>query len=122
MLTITKPSLNRLDIDFSGTMDAAMMRLALEDLLAESKGITNGRMLYRIPDFSMPTAGALAVELQMLPKLFGLIGKFERCAVLSDESWIRTAAEIEGALLPGITIKSFHLSEEDAAEAWLAED
>lgn len=121
MLTITKPTPNRIDIEFRGALDAETMRTALDDLIEKSEGVTNGRMLYKVPEFSMPTLGAISVELKRLPKLFGLLSKFDRCAVLSDASWIRTAAEIEGALFPGIQIKSFELDDAEAAEAWLAE-
>lgn len=121
MLKITKPSANRVDIELEGTLDAETMRAALDDLIAKSEEVTGGRMLYRVTDFSLPTLGALGVELQRLPKLFALMSKFERCAVLSDTGWLRTAAEIEGAVIPGIAIKSFELHEAEAAEAWLAE-
>lgn len=77
-------------------------------------------MMYRIPSFSMPTGGALAVEMMRLPQLFDLIGQFDRCAVLSDIAWIRTAAEVEGALIPGLQIKTFGLEAVAAAENWLA--
>lgn len=121
MLTVTKISSNRVDIELNGILDAETMASGLDELIETSEGITNGRMLYRIPEFSMPTVSAFAVELQRLPKLFGLLGKYDRCAVLSDAAWLRTAAEIEGALIPGIKIKSFELHETAAAEAWLAE-
>lgn len=121
MLSVSKPAPNRVDIELSGILDAELMASGLDDLIEKSEGVTNGKMLYRIPEFSMPTVSALAVELQRLPKLFGLLGKFDRCAVLSDAAWLRTAAEIEGALIPGIKIKSFELYETAAAEAWLAE-
>lgn len=120
MLTITKPQPNRVDIELRGKVDADAMRVALDDLLAKSEDVRHGRMLYRIPEFALPTFGALGVEMRRLPKLFGLLGRFDRCAVLSDAAWLRTAAEIEGALFPGITIKSFPLDEAEAAEAWLA--
>lgn len=120
MLKITSPAPNRVDIEFSGTLDAEAMRAALDDLFEKSEGVTNGQMLYRITDFSMPSLGAIGVELQRLPKLFGLLGRFDRCAVLSDAGWLRTASEIEGALIPGIEIKSFALNETEEAEAWLA--
>lgn len=121
MLTITKPAPNRVDIELSGPLDAEAMAAALDDLIAKSEDVTNGLMLYKITDFALPSLGAIGVEFQRLPKLFGLLGKFDRCAVLSDESWLRTAAEIEGALFPGIEIKSFEPGDADAAEAWLAE-
>jgi SpoIIAA-like len=120
MLTVTKPAPNRVNIEFSGALDAETMRVALDDLIAKSEDVTNGRMLYTITNFSMPSLGAIGIELQRLPKLFGLLGKFDRCAVLSDESWLRAAAELEGVLFPGIEIKSFELQEAKDAEAWLA--
>ena len=121
MLTISKPSPNRVDLELNGTLTADDMRTALEDLLAKSEDITHGRMLYKIPEFAMPTLSALGVELQFIPKLFGLLAKFDKCAVLSDAAWLRTAAEIEGAVIPGLDIKSFELSAAEAAEAWLAQ-
>jgi hypothetical protein len=119
MLNVSKPSANRLDIELSGTLDADAMSSALDQLIEESEDITKGRMLYRITDFEMPTMGALGVELQKMPKLLGLIGKFEKCAVLSDDAWIRTAAEIEGAVIPFLEIKGFPLSAANLAEEWL---
>nr|WP_306269348.1 STAS/SEC14 domain-containing protein [Pararhizobium sp. IMCC3301] len=119
MLNITKKSANRVDIELSGSLDADSMRIALDQLIEVSEGVSNGHMLYRISDFSMPTLGAIGVEMARLPKLFGLLGKFDKCAVLSDSNWLRTAATVEGALFPGIDIKSFEFDEIDAAEAWL---
>lgn len=120
MLRITKPAADRLDIDLEGMLDAEQMREALDDLLHHAADINAGRMLYTIHDFAMPTLGAFAVEFGYLPKLFGMIGRIDRCAVLTDTAWLRTAAEVEGALIPGLTIKAFGLDERDAAEAWLA--
>jgi hypothetical protein len=119
MFKISKPSANRLDIELSGTLNAETMRTALDQLLEQSEGIKDGKMLYRINDFEIPTMGALVVELQLMPKLFSLVGKFGRCAVLSDAAWIRTAAEIEGAIIPSLEIKAFPLSAAQAAEDWL---
>ncbi|WP_295317480.1 STAS/SEC14 domain-containing protein [Roseobacter sp.] len=120
MLSVSKPSANRLNLSFSGTLDADQMRIALDKLIEHSDGISGGTMLYRISDFQLPTLGALAVEFRHLPELLSLAGRFEKCAVLSDEAWIRTAAEIEGAIFPSLEIKAFPLSAEEAAEAWLA--
>ena len=122
MLTITKPSDNRVDLDLSGTLDAETMRNALSELIEKSEGVSGGRMLYKISDFAFPTLGAIGVEMGYLPKLFGLLGKFEKCAVLSDAAWIRNAAELEGRMFPGIEIKAFAMGDSAAAEAWLARD
>jgi len=119
MYKIVKISTDRLDIELAGSLDAESMGLLLDELIEKSDDISNGRMLYTISDFSMPGFGATAVELTRLPKLFGLLGKFTKCAVLSDTSWIRKVATLEGALFPGIEIKSFEMDERDKAETWL---
>lgn len=119
MLTITKPANNRIDIEFDGKLDADGMRAGLDELIDKSDGIIHGQMLYRISEFNLPTIGAIGVELTRLPKLFSLLSKFDRCAVLSDAKWIRNAAEIEGAMFPGIQIKGFEPDQEEAAELWL---
>ena len=120
MLTITKPSADRVDITLDGKIDADIMRTALDDLIAKSDGVKGGKMLYRITNFELPTLSAIAVEFTRLPKLFGLLGAFDKCAVLSDSDWLKKAAEIEGALFPGIEIKSFGLDQQDVAEEWLS--
>ena len=119
MLNITKISENRVDIHLSGQLDADDMAKGLDDLIAHSENVKNGKMLYRITSFAMPSLAAFGVEMSRLPKLFGLLGKFDRCAVLTDVAWLRTAAEVEGALIPGLAIKAFGLNDTDAAEAWL---
>ena len=120
MLTITKPAPDRVEILLSGRLDGEAMRNGLDELFALSEDVTSGVMLYRISDLKMPDLGAIAVEFARLPKLFALLRKFDKCAVLADEAWLRKAAEIEGMILPGFEIRSFALSEEDAANAWLA--
>ncbi len=121
MLTIEKPDPNRVDIRLHGPIDAEEMRSGLDALIAAAEGVENGVMLYIIDDFEWPSASALAVEFGRLPQLFGLIGKFRRCAVLCEEAWIRSLAEVEGVLIPGLEIKSFERADRAAAEAWLAE-
>lgn len=120
MFTITKPEPNRVDIAVSGELDSGAMDTGLRQLLTAADEVEDGRMLYTITSISMPTVGALGVELQYLPKLFRLLGKFDKCAVVADASWVRTIAEVEGAMAPGLEIKAFMPSEHGAAEAWLA--
>jgi hypothetical protein len=119
MLTITKPEENRVDIELSGRVSSDEMAKGLDDLLEMSQDVNKGTMLYTITSFAFPDLGAIAVEMARLPKLFGLLGRFDRCAVLSDAAWLRTAAEVEGAFIPGFDIKAFDLDERDQAEAWL---
>jgi hypothetical protein len=122
MFTVTPNGPNRVDIELSGKLNSSEMKVALNELLDKTKDIRSGLMLYRITDFALPTVSAMAIEFSRLPSLFGLIRNFDRCAVLADQNWLKTISEIEGALIPGLEIKGFSLSEAAIAEAWLAED
>ena len=119
MLTATKPKANRINLELNGGVDANIMTAGLEELLHLSEDVEKGRLLYQVTDFDLPTLGAIGAEILELPKMFQLLGKYEKVAVLADHSWIRTAAELEGALIPHLEIKSFRLNEASAAEAWL---
>jgi hypothetical protein len=120
MFIINKVAHNRIDIELSGRLNSDDMKLALDNLISQSKSIEHGRMLYRINDFDFPTLGAIGVELSRLPALFGLIHRFDRAAVLSDKKWIQRLSEFEGFVFPGLEIKAFDCNDVLAAEAWLA--
>ena len=119
MFTVHKPETNRVDIRVHGRIDAEQMREGLDALVAAAEGVQDGTMLYTIDAFEMPSAGALQVEFGQLPRLFGLIGRFRRCAVLSDAAWIRSVAEVEGAVIPGLEILGFAHDAREEAVAWL---
>jgi len=111
---------NRIDIELSGKLDAEDMKLALDELVSKSENIENGRMLYEIIDFHLPSLGAIGVEFSRLPEMFGLIKKFDRAAVLTDKTWLKKASEFEGALFPGLEIKAFNRDQKAEAEDWLS--
>ncbi len=119
MLQTEKVADDRVDITIAGKIDETEMRNGLTALFEQSDGMKGGKMLYHLTDFQMPTWAAIGVEFTMMPQLFGLISRFDKCALICDSSWISTAAEIKGALIPGLHIKSFDVGQEAAAEAWL---
>jgi SpoIIAA-like len=120
MFKVIKNGANRLDIEMSGKLDAELMKVALDELVSKSDGIENGKMLYVIIDFQLPTLGAIGVEFSRLPSMFGLMKKFSRVAVLTDKTWLKKASEFEGALFPGLEIKAFNLDQKEEAEVWLS--
>lgn len=111
---------NRLDIELSGKLDVEDMKIALDELVSKSENIENGKMLYEIIDFHLPSLGAIGVEFSRLPAMFGLIKKFDRAAVLTDKTWLKKASEFEGALFPGLEIKAFNRDQKSEAEDWLS--
>jgi len=104
----------------SGKLDAEEMKIALDELVSKSNDIENGKMLYDIIDFHLPTPGVIGIELSRLPSMFGLMRKFDRAAVLTDKTWLKKVSELEGALYPGLEIKVFDRDQKTEAEAWLS--
>lgn len=121
MLTIDSIGSNRIDIALTGTIDSEAMKIALDELVEKSASIEDGLMMYRIGDFDLPTLGAIAVELSRLPALFMLIRHYSRIAVITEKHWLQKLSEIEGMLIPGVSIKAFDVAQEAEAEIWLTE-
>jgi SpoIIAA-like len=120
MFTVRQNGINRLDIQVSGKLNTDEMRTALDELVIKSKNIENGKMLYDIIDFHLPSLAAIAIELSRLPSMFGFLKKFNRAAVLTDKTWLKKASEFEGVLFPGLEIKAFVRDQKVEAEAWLS--
>jgi hypothetical protein len=120
MFKVTPNGKNRLDIELSGKLNAEDMKVALDELVSKSENIEKGKMLYEIIDFHLPSLGAIAIEFSRLPSMFGLMKKFERAAVLTDKTWLKTVSEIEGTFFPGLEIKAFNRNQKAEAEAWLS--
>lgn len=63
--------------------------------------------------------GLILEELKHLPTLFRMMRAIDRIAVIADENWVRTAAKIEGKLIPGVTYEVYTRDQADDARAWL---
>jgi SpoIIAA-like len=120
MFKVIRNGMNRLDIEMSGKLDAEEMKIALDELVSKSMNIENGKMLYEVIDFHLPSFGAIGIEFSRLPSMFGLMKKFDRAAVLTDKAWLQKVSELEGALYPGLEIRAFNRDQKAEAEAWLS--
>ena len=120
MFKVTEHGINRLDIEMSGKLNSEEMKTALDELVSKSESIENGRMLYDVIDFHLPSLGAIGIEISRLPSMFRLMKKFKRAAVLTDKTWLKRASKFEGAFIPGLEIKAFNRDQKEAAETWLS--
>jgi len=120
MFKVIPNGINRLDIEMSGKLSAEDMKIALDELVSKSKDIENGKMLYEIVDFHLPSLGAIGIEFSRLPAMFGFLKKFKLAAVLTDKTWLKKVSEFEGAFFPGLKIKAFSRDQKVEAEAWLS--
>lgn len=119
-MRVERSGKNRLDIVMTGRIDSDAMSEVLQELIDKSEGIKDGKMMFDVVDYQMPTLGAMMVELSRLPSMLSFIRQFDSAAVLADETWLRKVSEWEGHLLPWLTIKSFHRDQKAEAEVWLA--
>jgi len=120
MFKVTRTSENRLDLEMSGKLNSQDVKIALDELVSKSKNIENGKMLYDVIDFRLPSIGAIAIEFSLLPTVFGLLKNFDRTAILTDKLWLKKLSELEGLLYPGLQIKAYNRNQRAEAEAWLA--
>ena len=119
MFKVEKKGDHRLDIAMSGKLDSEAMDQALNELVEKSQGIRQGKMLFDVVDYHLPSLGAIAIEFSRLPSMLSFISRFSRAAVLTDKNWLKKASELEGALIPGLEIKAFARNDRLPAEAWL---
>lgn len=72
-----------------------------------------------LAEFSFP---AVSEQLMHIPTLLRYVYSLDRIAIISDEDWLRSAARLEGALLPGVEYQVYDDDEADAALAWVLEE
>ena len=119
MFKITKKSDQRLDLELSGKLSKEEMKKAWADFETALMQIENGRILYRIYNFHLPSLGAIAIELRHLSEVPKILRKIDRVAVMTDTEWLKKVSEWEGKVLPGMDIKAFGLDQILDAEEWL---
>lgn len=119
MFKVEKKSADLIEIEIGGKITADEMSKGLDTLLPMTEQMKNGRMLALYHDIEFPEAGAILEEMKRLPQLFGMLGKVTKVALVSDQKWIRDIAELEGTILPGMSVRSFTSDERAQAEAFL---
>lgn len=115
----TPPHVVAFEID--GTVTAPDM----DDLYAAVEKTMDGKgpvhlygEIHGIGGLTLEAVGANVKRgLGLLPKL----GRVARYAVVSDRSWIRTLAELEGAFVPGLEVRTYPVAEREDALAWASE-
>ncbi len=106
-------------ISASGKIDRAAYEETLMPLIErriEAEGKVN--LLYRVgEEFEGYTAGAMWDDARL-----GLVhlGDFARIAVVTDVEWIRMGVKMFAPMMRG-EVHLFHLSEMDAAKAWITD-
>lgn len=90
------------------------------ELLTESFANHPKTSLYiEVSELSGFDTEVLADDLRLGCAMLGKLDRFDRVAIVSDQSWIRWASRIESALLPGITYRTYTFAEREKALDWV---
>ncbi|MEQ8410317.1 MAG: STAS/SEC14 domain-containing protein [Erythrobacter sp.] len=78
-----------------------------------------GNVLIDLVSLASWSFSAMSEELVHIPALLRWIYSLDRIALVSDEQWMRSAARLESALLPGVSYAVYDEDEADAARRWV---
>ncbi|MGY6552553.1 MAG: STAS/SEC14 domain-containing protein [Erythrobacter sp.] len=81
-----------------------------------------GNILFDLVSMASMPLGVMASEVGQLPAMMQWLYRLDRIAIISDEEWIRTAARLESALLPGVSYAVYDADEAERAKAWILEE
>lgn len=120
MIETRRTTFTRLEIAFSGVVDARDVRRALDALGTALDGEASRATLLvdlaAAEDVAMKAGGELASGAGLLARL----GRLERVGVVGDASWTRSLARLREALPARLQVRFFRAGERDAARAWIA--
>ncbi|MEM1055200.1 MAG: STAS/SEC14 domain-containing protein [Bacteroidota bacterium] len=110
-----------LSFEIDGTVTAPDM----DDLYNAVERVTGGKgpvhICGEIHGIGGLTLDAVGASFKRGLGLIGRITRVKRYAVVTDTGWIRTLAELQGAAVPGLTVRVWPTSEREDALAWAAE-
>lgn len=109
---------------FDGEIEKADIRRVWKEL--EEKLEANGKLRFyaeggnfRLTDIS---PDALVEDFRQWLKNPGSITKMERAALVTDQKWLRTLADVEFSLIPTMSGGTFSTAEKEQAVEWLKSD
>lgn len=109
-----------IDLSIAGKIDPTEMRDGLDAFFSATDGQDAIKCLYRIRDVGLPNLVAIAIKLRRLPRLFGVIKRLDKIAVVANQTWVRRMAKIENVVIPRGTIRAFDPIDEPRAIEWLS--
>lgn len=105
-------------------LDGTVTRPDMDALFREVEGVVRRGHVHLVGEITGVGGLTLDAVGAQVERSFGLlrqIGKVDRYAVVTDTGWIRSVAQVQGALLPGIDVRVWPRDERDAAVAWASE-
>jgi len=82
-------------------------------------GAAKSNLLFEFADIDGLDFSAVWQEMSHFGALVKMLGKLDRIAIVADEPWLRTAARIGSAMLPGVTYEVFSCDKAEQARDWV---
>lgn len=103
----------------SGVIAAEPMASGLEWF--REAGAANGDFNIHVsmPKAAFPDLGAVGKGFRAVADVLRAVQGADKCAVVTDSMFIQNTAKVEGAVIPGLTIRAFNSEEDSYALAWL---
>ena len=118
MITISEIAPNVHQAKISGNVKSADIPQVIGLTETIGKGPEKASLVFDIENVEGFDWSALGEEASHLPSIMRMLTRLDRIAVIADQSWLRTAARIESALLPGVTYEVFSRDKAERARAW----
>ena len=110
------PTVNRIIVSQKLTEDDVRRFVAFAEGL---DGAAKSNLLFEFADIDGLDFSAVWQEMSHFGALVKMLGKLDRIAIVADEPWLRTAARIGSAMLPGVTYEVFSCDKAEQARDWV---
>ena len=122
MITIEKIAPNAHRINAIAEFRQADVKTLIDFVKKRNEAGKGGNLLIDVTSMAGFSWSAVAEEIGHMGTFLKYLYGLDRIAIISDEEWIRTAARVESALLPGVVYEVYDEDEADAALAWVLEE
>lgn len=110
------PAVNQIIVTQKLTQEDARKFVSFAEGL---EGSAKSNLLFDLANIDGLDFAAVWQEMSHIGVVLRMLGKLDRIAIIADQSWLRTAARIEGALLPGVNYEVFSCDKADQARDWV---
>lgn len=118
MIDISKLAPNVHQVQITGKLQSSDMQQVIELAETVTSSTEKANIVLTVDSIEGFEWSVVGKEVAHLPALFRMLLQLDRIAVVADQVWIRTAARIESALLPGVTYEVFPRQKLQQALAW----
>lgn len=118
MLVIERlaPTVNQIIVTQKLTQEDARKFVSFAEGLEDS---AKSNLLFDLANIDGLDFSAVWQEMSNLGVVVRMLGKLDRIAIVADKPWLRTAARIESAMLPGVTYEVFSSDKAGQARDWV---